>query len=441
MHERMLLTELGAVGDGRTDCTRCFSEGFSQTKHLVVPAGIYYVGPFSIPSNTILELEKNARLLFSDDVSRYEPVLSRWEGVDCYCMHPLLFIADVENVAIIGSGVLDGNGKAWWESIIERRHTQNEPLLPIERRLAALNPEYRTQPGGGGGRQCQFLRPPLVQILRSRNVRIEGVTLCNSPFWTLHTVLSQDVIIDGITERNPADSPNTDGMDIESSLRVTIRHCSVDVGDDGICLKSGSGKEGVDAGVPTTDVTVEGCVVKNAHGGFVIGSETAAGIRNVHVTRCIFDGTDRGIRIKTRRGRGGNISGIAVEDVVMHRTICPFVINMYYHWGIDDGKVFSLDPQPVDETTPEIRDIQIKRCTADGCRASAGFLVGLPESPIRNVVMENCSFLVEEQKEPDLEPAMAKGIPHTDFRGIRIMNADVSFCDVIINVSPAWERC
>lgn len=400
------------------------------------PKGIYRTKSLEIPGDTHIVFEKGARLLFSDDFSAYPPVFSRWEGIDCYCMHPLFFINGVENVVIEGEGILDGGGDRWWDYIYTRRAVQKEPETEIEKMFAELNPGYRNQPGGGGGRQCQFLRPPLLQIYRSRNITLSGITLTNSPFWTLHTVYSQNLMIRDIMIKNPYVTPNTDGMDIESCTDVTIENCVVDVGDDGIALKSGSGKDGYEAQAPTENIRIRGCTVKQAHGGFVIGSETAGGINNVEIDNCTFIGTDRGIRIKTRRERGGHIRNIRATNIRMDNTICPITLNMYYKWGSDDPALYSLDPQPITNLTPTIENITISNVEATDCRGAAGFIAGLPEAPIQNVMIENSSFQVKAFPKENLEIEMYKGIPETDYSGFRVFFADIEFRNNSVNISP-----
>jgi polygalacturonase len=349
--------------------------------------------------------------------------------VEGWALRPLVFAVDGEDITISGKGRLNGNGEAWWNLLREkRRRDQKEPETPLELELARLNPEYKNQPGGGGGRAIQFLRPPLVQFFRCARVSLEGISLVNSPFWTLHPVFCRDLKIIDVTIRNPQDAPNTDGMDIDSCTGVLIENCRVAVGDDGIALKSGSGDDGVRAGRPTENVTVRGCTVENGHGGIVIGSETAAGIAGVLAEDCLFKGTDRGIRVKTRRGRGGEIRDLEFRNLVMEDNLCPLAVNMYYRCGAEEeaGKpdgVFSLNSLPVNSLTPSIKNLRISGVKARGCRASAGFIAGLPESPVENLEIRDCEFstLEESGVSPD-ESDMYLGIPTAEGKGFRLLN-------------------
>ena len=435
----MNASHFGVVYDGTSVNTENLQRAIESTSGkeiLEIGPGTCLTGPISIPSGAHIRLLEGTRLQFIDDFDSYSPVFSHWEGVDCYCLHPLIWINEAENVTIEGKGTIDGSGKRWWDYIYDRRAVQPEPETELEKRLAALNPDYRNQPGGGGGRQGQFLRPPLLQVFKSKNVTLKDFLLTGSPFWTLHPIYTDYLHIENVSIINPYLTPNTDGIDVECCTHVEIKNCLVDVGDDGIALKSGSGMDGIRAARPTTDVRISGCTVKQAHGGFVIGSETAAGVRNVVVDDCRFLSTDRGIRIKTRRGRGGHIDNIQVRNTYMDDVICPITLNMYYKWGSDDPALYSLEKQPVDIATPEISNITIENVEATNCRGSVGFIVGLPERPITNVKISNARLSTVQSPDPTLEIEMTKGLPETTYTGIRVRNADVTLENVSTNVEP-----
>lgn len=405
---------------------------------VVVPRGNHHTGPVDIPAHTHLVFEEGAVLDFKDDFDAYPPVWTRWEGVYCWAMHPCFLIKDAEDVVIEGKGTLDGHGEKWWEHILKWKNGGRpaKPTLPCELRLAGVNKDYDKTPGGGGGRPCQFLRPALLQILDSRNIRIQDVKLTRSPFWTVHPICVTNLTLKDIMIDNPYDSPNTDGIDIESCVNVDVCGCDVNVGDDGIAVKCGSGKEMMDY-QRSENINVDGCTVRGAHGGFVIGSETASGVKGATVRNCRFLGTDRGIRIKTRRKRGGIMTDISISDIYMEDVICPISINMFYHCGSNEPNLYSLEKQPVCEDTPRISDVKIERVNAVECRRMAAFLAGLPEAPLANIEINDSVFLVSEKTEPGLEAEMCSGIPETDYRGIRVINADVVFGNVKVNVEPS----
>lgn len=426
------LSSFGGKGDGAFDNTSVFKTALDKLKSsgggkLVVEEGVWRVGAIDLFSDTELHIQKGAVLSFIEDAMIYEPVYTRWEGVDCYAMHSLIRAEGQTNVSITGEGIIEGNGSYWWNLRNEKRAKgQKEPKEEYEKRLASLNPGFEAQPGGGGGRENQFLRPCLVEFSKCSDVTIEGVTFRNSPFWTIHPLYSSWVRLRNVTIENPADAPNTDGIDIDSCTNVVIEGCTVSVGDDGICLKSGSGESGIKAAKPTENVLVKNCTVKNAHGGIVIGSETAAGIRHVLAENSFFPQTDRGIRIKSRRGRGGEIFDIQLRNLEMSDNLCPIAINMFYKCGITDvnSPLFSLDAQPITEETPYIHDVTIDGVKAVRCKASAGFIAGLKERAIDNLVIRNCAFSTDENSEKSpMESDMFYGLPEVKAKSFRVINA------------------
>ena len=209
----------------------------------------------------------------------------------------------------------------------------------------------------------------------------------------------------------------------------------MNVGDDGIAVKCGSGKEMMGF-QRSENILVQDCTVRNAHGGFVIGSETASGVKGAYVRNCRFLGTDRGIRIKTRRGRGGHMEDIVASDIFMDNVICPISINMFYRCGSNDPALYSLEKQPVGEDTPLIRKVLIERVKAENCRCAAAFLAGLPEMPLQNIVVKDSTFKVKKEIESGLEAEMCAGIPESDFRGIRVINSDVKFDNISVDTDP-----
>lgn len=426
------IKSFGGIGDALYDNSTSFALAFAALKSgdtLIIPEGTWKTGPLTLKDkhNITLRLDKGARVLFSDNEDLYEPVFSRWEGINCYCMQSCFSIEKSSHILITGEGTLDGQGQTWWEASSFKREFQKGPVSTIEQRLALLNPGYEKQSGGGGGRQSQYLRPALLQIRTSDHVSIEGITLTNSPFWTLHPLYSTNLHFKDLIIINPKDAPNTDGIDVDSCQHVHITGCLIDVGDDGIALKSGSGEDGVKTNIPTSNVRIDHCTVKNAHGGAVIGSETAGGISSVHVSDCFFDGTDRGVRLKTRRGRGGKITDLVFSDIRMQNNLCPLTLNMYYRCGSENDADFSLEKLPLTPTTPSLSNITISNCVATGSRSSAGFIVGLPEAPITDLRIENCSFGVASTGfEPIEDSEMTQGLPEISDRGIRLRNVHLT---------------
>ncbi|HQH88171.1 MAG: glycoside hydrolase family 28 protein [Spirochaetia bacterium] len=443
------IEEFGGIDDGCTDNSKAFADAMAALSEtgggtLRIMGSAYLTGPIELLSNISLEIGKNTTLSFVSDINRYPPVLTRWEGVVCYGLHPLIFARGAKNIELKGEGTIDGNGQPWWEALRrKKRKGQNKPLESFETELAELNKYNGGQPSGGGGREIQFLRPPLVQFFGCSDVAIEGLKFQNSPFWTIHPVFSNRISIRNISIHNPSDAPNTDGIDIDSCKDILVTGSTIDVGDDCLAVKAGSGEQGISEGKSSERIVIRDCHFKQGHGGVVIGSETAGGIYEILVSDCSFDGTDRGVRIKTRRGRGGTVSRLRFSDLHMKRALCPVAINMYYRCGAkleECSKLFSLEHQPVDALTPHIHDIEISNLRAQECRASAGFIIGLPESPIENLRMRNCRIeLSRNDMVAPSESEMFEGLPEMQARGIRIRNANCDFDGLEVLGLPEGE--
>ena len=394
---------------------------------LIVDKGVWETGPIDIDRPCRIIFEEGAVLSMIPDVSLYRPCITRWEGADCFGFHPCFLIHDVSGVSISGKGVIEGNGKWWWDTANRKRDIQMEPVTPEEKELAALNPGFREMEGGGGGRESQFLRPDLFQIHSSSDIRIADITLQNSPFWTLHPIYSSDLEIADVTVHNPSDSPNTDGINIDSCHGVKLHGALVDVGDDGISMKSGCNESGIRRGMATYDVEVWDCTVLHAHGGFVIGSDSSGGVHDILVHDCRFIGTDRGIRMKTRRGRGGSVHDIHIRDIEMKDNLVAFTVNMYYRCGAYNRDDFSLEAREVSERTPGIRDITIERIHAEDCRVSLAFIAGLPESRADGLSISDSSLSLAGNGLEDTSLAeLTEGLPGSICRGIRIRNGELT---------------
>lgn len=415
-------------------------EASRKNEPLIIDKGVWKTGPVDISVPVRIIFEDGAVLSMIPSVRLYRPCFTRWEGVDCYGFHPCFLIHDTSDVEISGNGIIEGNGSWWWETAERKRNIQMEPVTDEEKELAALNPGFREMEGGGGGRESQFLRPDLFQIYNCRNISVSDITLQNSPFWTLHPVYSSSLDISSVSVRNPYDSPNTDGINIDSCHGIRVHGCTVDVGDDGISMKSGCNESGIRRALPTHDVEVCGCTVLHAHGGIVIGSDSSGGVHDVSVHDCRFIGTDRGIRLKTRRGRGGDVHDISISDIDIDGCLVAFTVNMYYRCGAYNPDDFSLNPRPVTERTPHIHDISLRRINARNCRSMIGFIAGLPESRADGIIIEDSSFsLASSGLESPSAAEMYSGLPEYDFRGVRIRYGKLIIRNTEINL-PEDER-
>jgi polygalacturonase len=384
----------------------CAGEGGGT---VYVPAGIYFTGAIHLKSNICLYLEPGAVIRFSREERDYPLVHTRWEGVEREVYSPQVFGENLENVSISGYGTLDGQGDAWWGLVFSDG--------------------------------LRYPRPRLIHFVNCKGVRIEGVKLVCSPSWTVHPLLCENVTIQNITIQNPPDSPNTDGINPESCRNVHISNCHVDVGDDCITIKSGV--EDCPEKIPCENITITNCILVHGHGGVVIGSEMSGGIRNVVISNCVFEGTDRGIRMKSRRGRGGIVEDIRVDNLVMKSVLCPIVLHLFYFCGPKgkDRYVWDKSAYPVNEGTPAFRGIHFSNITARQVRACAGFIYGLPEMPIEEVILSDITVELAENAEPGL-PAMMSDLEPMSGRGFICCNVkELSFDRVRIRnqTGPAFE--
>ncbi|MCU4742486.1 glycoside hydrolase family 28 protein [Natronoglomus mannanivorans] len=419
---RFDVREFGATGDGTTRDTDAIQSALEECADaggtVLVPPGDYLTAPLSVGDDTTLHLEAGATIRFVGDYEAFPTVESRWEGWEQAGFHPCLWVTDAENVAITGRGTIDGGGEYWWDFL-----DCSEAELPagLRDRLA----EFDERNGKADDVSSFTLRPPLFQIHESTNVSVSGVTLRNSPFWNTHVVYSENVTIHDVNVENPADAPNGDGIDIDSSQYVRVSDTYINAGDDAICIKSGKNAEGREIGRPAARITVTNCTVEAGHGGVVIGSEMSGDVRDVTVSNCTFTDTDRGVRIKTQRDRGGVVEDLRFDTIVMRRVACPFVINGYYFTDIDS------EPEPVDDGTPLVRNVHFHDITAREVE-SAGFFAGLPEQRFEGLSFSNVRIDATRSLEAtDLSPAMADGYDQEHALFCKSI-ADVSFTDVTV---------
>ncbi len=356
---------------------------------LNVPAGEYPTGSIRLYDNMTLNLESNAVLKFHQDADAFPLIDLEFEGSAVKMHQPCIYAEDAKNIAVTGFGTLDGQGEYWW-----KRH------------LSRVN---------------EHPRPYLVCFNNCEHVVLENLTLINSPVWTVHPLRCRNVTVRGLNIKNPADSPNTDGINPDSCHDVRIYDCTIDVGDDCIAIKSGT--EHTPNRQSCERIIITNCHFLHGHGGIVLGSEMSGDIRNVVVSSCVFYETDRGIRLKTRRGRGGTVEGIQLTNLLMEKVMCPFVFNMYYFCGAD-GKmkhVWDKNPYPVTERTPCLRDVSISNVRARKCTACAGFFYGLAEMPVDMISMQD--VVVEMADGPADCPAMMDGCPEMQRAGFFLRNA------------------
>lgn len=391
--ERVDMQQAGADITGQTLNTELINQTIDRLHAagggtLFFPSGTYLTGAIRLKSNITLDLEAGATLKFSDYFDDYLPYVEmRHEGVMMKSFQPLLYAVDAENITIKGAGTLDGQGKAWWTEFFrvivdlkahgKRDINKYQPLFEQENDMKTLYAE--TNEDWHGTLDRRFFRPPFIQPVRCKNVRIEGVKIVNSPFWTVNPEFCDNVTIQGITIHN-VPSPNTDGINPESCRNVHISDCHISVGDDCITIKAGRDLQARKLAVPCENITITNCTMLSGHGGVVIGSEMSGGVKKVTISNCVFDGTDRGIRLKSTRGRGGVVEDIRVSNIVMSNIKKgAIVFNLKYS---------QMPSEPKSDRTPEFRHIYISGVTVDGVQVPVK-VVGLEEAPITGIVMRD----------------------------------------------------
>lgn len=358
---------------------------------VVIPDGVFYTGPVTMKSNVRLHLSDNATLKFVPDVSLYMPaVLTRWEGIDCYNAHPLIYAYGETNIAITGKGTIDGGAGPdnWWkrQDEIERNDFRPDPSSSPVRasRLRLLDMGENHVPVYARiFDETDCLRPQTINFYRCTTVLIEGVTLINSPFWVIHPLFCNDLTVRGVTIVN--DGPNGDGCDPESCRNVLIEDCVFDTGDDCIAIKSGRNEDGRKWNVPSENIIVRNCTMADGHGGVVIGSEISGGFRNLYVENCRMSSPnlDRVIRIKTSTARGGLIENIYVRNVEVGQCREAVLrINLNYEPNEQARRGFY----------PEVRNVLLENVHCSSSEYGV-WLYGLDDrTNISGVCLKNCNF-------------------------------------------------
>ena len=315
------ITAYGAVADGQSDSTEAIRRSIEACHNagggrVVVPAGIFSTGAIQLKSNVNIYLSEGATLKFSTDTEKYLPaVYTRFEGTECMNYSPFIYAFEQENIAITGSGTLDGSASdANWWAWARRRGSDEAPARSSVRKLLDYGERgvpVKDRVFGKG----EYLRPNFIQPYRSRNILIEGIHIINSPMWEIHPVLSTNITVRGV--KIDSHGPNNDGCDPESSRDVLIEDCIFDTGDDCIAIKSGRDNDGRRVNVPSENIIVRNSTMKDGHGGVVMGSECSGGIRNVFIENCHMDSPnlERALRFKSNARRGGFAENVFMRNV------------------------------------------------------------------------------------------------------------------------------
>lgn len=410
------IADFGAVPNTEQLCTNAINTAIEKCSKsgggvVVIPQGLWTTGPIKLKSNVNLHTQNGAFISFTSDLKQYKLIESYFEGSKVIrCESPIMGVG-LENIAITGQGIFDGNGAVWrpvkmgkmtagqWDELIKSggvlskdgkiwypskgayEGNEERNKLPKKQTIENMEP-YK-----------EALRPVMVSLVNCKKLLLDGVTFQNSPAWNVNPLMCEHLTLRNLTIRNPWYSQNGDGLDLESCRIGSVTNCRFDVGDDAICIKSGKDKEGRDRGKPTELFVITDCVVYHAHGGFTIGSEMSGDVRNIFVKNLTFNGTDCGLRFKSVRGRGGVVENIWMEDIRMNNIPTDAInFNLYYFGKSlsedkDTGEV-TVAKEPISEETPAFKNMYFKNIYVNGA-SQALKIMGIPEMPVTNIEFEN----------------------------------------------------
>lgn len=417
------IIKYGAKNDGQTLNTKSINAAIVACNQkgggvVLVPKGMWLTGPIELKSNVNLHLAANSILQFTKDFDQYPLVAGNWEGLSQMRNQSPIWAKNQQNIAITGSGIIDGNGDAWrmvkkdkltesqWAKLIASGGMMSDDKKTWYPSEKTFRGSKMKNPGEIIGDKTpefyesikDFLRPNLLVLTSCKRILLEGVTFQNSPAWNLHPLMCEDLTVRNVYAKNPWYAQNGDGIDIESCKNVLIEGSTFDVGDDGICIKSGRDAAGRKRGMPTENVIIRNSTVYHAHGGFVIGSEMSGGARNIFVSDCSFIGTDIGLRFKTTRGRGGIVEKIYVKNINMKDIVGEAILFDMYYAAVDpvplkgeQRNAPKVEMLPVTEETPIFRDFHIQDIVCNGA-SKALFIRGLPELSISNITLDNLNI-------------------------------------------------
>ena len=356
--------DFGATGDGVTDNTVDFARAITYLQekgggHLIVPPGLYLTGPITLKSNIDLHLERNAVILFSPDKRQFIPANAGKRAVPC------IGASRCHDISISGQGIIDGNGE-WWRAVKRSKVSEVEWKEYLTMGGTTADNDKLWYPYGlkhyenvaASYEAQEKMREHLIRFTDCERVFVSGVTVQNAPKFHIVPQRCHDIVIDGVTVRCPWNAQNGDGIDLMQCRDALIVNNTVDVGDDGICLKGGVGEEGTKHG-PCENLLITDNTVFHAHGGFVIGSEFSGGMFNIIVRSNTFSGTDTGLRFKSGAGRGGKTGKIFISDIMMSDIKDQAIV---FETSYSDRPVGSNgnDQRPAAESyIPEFCDIHI----------------------------------------------------------------------------------
>lgn len=410
----------GAKPDGQTLNTKSINEAIIACSKkgggvVLIPGGVWLTGPVVLQNNVNLHISRSAILFFTDDFNQYPLVRGNYEGKPQMRNLSPVSGSNLTNIAITGNGVIDGNGDVWrmvkkdaltepeWKAKVASGGLLSEDGKTWYPSAKTKKAHAMKEPGNITADKTpqfydevkDFLRPTLLNLTSCKKVLIEGVTFQNSPAWGLHLLMSEDLTLKNVTVKNPDYAQNGDGLDIESCKNVLIDGCTFDVGDDGICIKSGKDEEGRKRGIATENVVIKNSFVYKGHGGFVIGSEMSGGARNIFISDCSFMGTDKGLRFKTARGRGGVVENIYIKNIYMKDIVDEAIYFDMYYFTKPPAKGEKVVAPVVSAETPQFQNFYISNVVCNGAKKGI-FMRGLPEMSIKNISISDVQLKTEK---------------------------------------------
>lgn len=404
------IVDFGAVEGGIYNCGKAINDAIVKCNALgggkvVIPTGLWLTGPIELKSNVCLFLEDNAFVIFSKSSEEYPIIDADWEGVKRLRAKSQISAKNCTNIAIVGNGIMDAQGDLWrgikrWK-LTEKEWQRKLEISPYVLKMKETEVWYPTKTSYEGvlkgesndkieaQKYYDLYRPSFVNIVSCDTVLLDSVTFQNSAAWNIHPLFTNNLTIRNCKIRNPYHAQNGDGLDVESCKNVHIHHTNFEVGDDGICIKSGKNAEARKIEIPSENIYIHDCNVFEAHGGFVIGSEMSRGVKNVVCENCNFIGTDVGIRFKSSMGRGGVVSDITLNNIRMTNIKEEAIIfTMGYALttlGVEG--VETLVNNSI-EDIPEFKDIKITNTIC--LNAKKGLVVeGLEIMPIHDILLDN----------------------------------------------------
>ncbi len=412
--------DFGALGDGKTDDSQALASAIAACHAagggtVILPKGNYLTGPIHLKSNVNLHLEADATVLFDTNPEAYLPMVrTSYEGIECMNYSPLIYAYQEKNIAITGSGTFNGQADTthWWpwagkdiygykEGMPQQRDAQNIPRL---HRFNEEQTPVEARTFGTG----HHLRPSFFEPFECENILVSGVTFTNAPFWLLHPFRSKNITIDQV--KLVSHGPNNDGCDPEYSQNVWIKNSLFDTGDDCIAIKSGRNEDGRRVNIPSENIVVQNCVMKDGHGGVVMGSEISAGVRQVFVLDNQMDSPnlDRAIRIKTNTLRGGFVDGVYVKNLKVGQVKeAVLKINTFYGiYGVQEGSFF-----------PEIKNIYFENVTAENGGKYGLDIKGRAAYPVQNINFNKVVIKTIEEA-PRIENTTPIQLHQSDIKGL-----------------------